>query len=82
MITFELFTDEVATGFVRPCDIVGIETNDDRNYWRFDDKDSLIEVLICIKDIIIEQGIRVLDFLSAPIDSLVTVGMSKRNITI
>ena len=31
-----------------------------------------------IKDIIIEQGIRVLDFLSAPIDSLVTVGMSKR----
>lgn len=65
-ISFELYTDARETGIVMSTNIEGIESCSCKyGYWRYEDsEESLIEVLLQIREVLIKKGMKILKDLS------------------
>lgn len=65
MISFDLYTDVPGRGIVQAVGIQGIEFNSELpGFWKYEDKESFIEILEVIKDILIQKGMRNFNLLS------------------
>ncbi len=78
LITCELFTNVPKTGMVTALDLKNVEFNSDfPGFWQYHDEQTYIEIIKYMTELLLKEGLRVLDKLSTRPESVDTDEMAR-----